>query len=241
MPLLLGQCRKRWIAQGAGNGYCLLYSAMRWHNRAPYTTIQQHMTVQQLAESGSPMSRSLVLPSIALPVGHVIRPSQPHGLHPALAITCMQSLWQTSHLHSITAGSAAMCFQRACIYAGCWSTRPPAMWHPHTICSWRGTGWCWLPMAVGTSHHGCTLHAWAMLRVLTSKAGCVYGMLWAGCALGMVVLGFAPLIASAGHAPSPGNSSLTSGLHCGCYTTTHRPAQMLVLRQRGGSIDVQTW
>ena len=40
------------------------------------------------------------------------------------------------------------------------------------------------------------LHAWAMLRVLPSKAGCVRNMLWPGYALGMVVLSAAPLNAS---------------------------------------------
>jgi hypothetical protein len=61
--------------------------------------------------------------------------------------------------------------------------------------------WCLLPMPFGTSHNGCMLHAWAMLRVLPSKAGCVRNMLWAGYALGMVVAWRRPTDCKSSHAP----------------------------------------
>lgn len=94
----------------------------------------------------------------------------------------------------------AMCVQRVCkLVAG--QHGRPAMRHPYTACNWRGTECCWLSMADGTSHYWCMLHAYAMLRALPSKAGCVRGMQRAGYALSMGVLGFAPLIASQGHAP----------------------------------------
>jgi len=176
--------------------------------------------------------------------------------HGTAHLTCYMALtttWLTSspchHRHAITIAhlSSAQNHSWFCCHvfpastcAGCWPTRPPLMPHPNTTCSWRVTEWCWLPMPFGTSHNGCMLHAWAMLRVLPSKAGCVRNMLWPGYALGMVAVGTAPLIASQAMRFSPDTGTVTSGLDHVCYTTTHRPADMLVLQQCLGSIDAQT-
>jgi hypothetical protein len=173
---------------------------MRRHNRALYTITQQHMAVSQLAASGRPINRSPVFPSITharltcyMALTATWLASSPcndrHAITIAHLSTAQRHSWFCCHVFP-----ASTC-------AGCWPTRPPPMPHPNTPCSWRGTEWCLLPKPFGTSHNGCMLHAWAMLRVLPSKAGCVRNMLWAGYALCMVVAWQRPTDCKSSHAP----------------------------------------
>ena len=151
----------------------------------------------------------------------------------------MQSSWHTSQLHSTTAGSASMCFQRARRLVAGLHSRPPCRTQTQHaaggVLNGAGCQWPLVHRIMGAS----CMHGPCCVFCLQRQAA-LRNMLWHGYALCMVALGAAPLIASQAMRLSPDTSTVTSGLHCGCYTTTHRHVHMLVLQQCQGSIDAQT-
>jgi hypothetical protein len=132
-----------------------------------------------------------------------------------------------------------MCFQRARVLVAGQRGRPPCRTQTHHAAGGVLNGACCQCPLVHRIMGACCMHGPCCVFCLQRQAAyatcCGLAMPWA-----WLWLGAAPPIASQAMPLSPDTSTVTSGLDYGCYATTYRHADMLMLQQCQGSIDAQT-